>query len=521
MDYFDKLVRQIALCIFLSIVFVGAVTGGVLWFALQKFADLPVWLVVAVVATLGVILAFLLSRSVASVIASPTQALWKAILHVTPAHHEISPPDLNKVRIGKELVSSLALQVYQMASTAPGQLAQNPAATKQTTAQTRTQQANDTLLQSFPLPVFVMDKDQSIVFANPVAATFIAKNLNEIIGSNLYSVLDLAFSEDETFDVWLGNSRANKVTAERSWSHVRLTLPEQKTAKQLDMAAYYNKNSPSNTETIITLFDKTADYGKDDDGMSFVAMAVHELRTPLTILRGYIEVFEDELSDKLDPEMAGFVKKMQASAQQLSTFVTNILHVARVESDQLFLQLREENWQTSLTSIVNDMALRAQVQGKKLELSIQPNIPTVAIDSVSMYEVMSNLIDNAIKYSADSDRIIIRSYLRDDGMVETTVQDFGIGIPSNIIGNLFEKFYRNHRSRASVGGTGLGLYLSKAIVGAHSGQIWVKSKEGEGSIFGFSLNQYAKLAETQKTDDNTDIKRVAHGWIKNHSFYKR
>lgn len=516
MDYFDKLVRQIALCVFLAIVIVVTLCGGLLWFGLSKLPQISPIVIVVASGLVGLIVAALLSGALAKLATNPIQALWKAILHVTPDHHEVSPPDLNKVLVGKELVTSLALQVYQLASTTP-----EPAAKAKPTASAQTKTPNDTLLQSFPLPVFIMDKDQSIIFANPMAATYIDKNLNEIVGNNLYSVLDLAFSEEETFDIWLGNSRSNKVTAERSWSHVRLNLPDQRVNKQLDMAAYYNKNNPSGAETIITIFDKTADYGKDDDGMSFVAMAVHELRTPLTMLRGYIEVFEDELRGKLDPEMTGFVQKMQASAQQLSTFVTNILHVARVESDQLFLELREDDWQKTLTNIINDMALRAQVRGKKLELSIQPNIPPVAIDAVGMYEVMSNLIDNAIKYSANSDRIIIRSYLRDDGMVETTVQDFGIGIPSSIIGNLFEKFYRNHRSRASVGGTGLGLYLSKAIVGAHGGQIWVKSKEDEGSIFGFTLTQYANLAEAQKTADNEDIKRVAHGWIKNHSFYKR
>src|SRR5690606_39754881 len=126
-----------------------------------------------------------------------------------------------------------------------------------------------------------------------------------------------------------------------------------------------------------------------------------------------------------------------------------------------------------------------------------------------------------IKYSDKNNRIVVRTFLRDDGMIETTVQDFGIGIDASIIGNLFEKFYRNHRSRAEVGGTGLGLYLSKAIVKAHGGQIWVQSKPGQGSIFGFTLQQYAKLADTQKTADNQGMRRVAHGWIKNHSFYRR
>jgi two-component system sensor histidine kinase VicK len=86
--------------------------------------------------------------------------------------------------------------------------------------------------------------------------------------------------------------------------------------------------------------------------------------------------------------------------------------------------------------------------------------------------------------------------------------------------NLFTKFYRDHRNRAQIGGTGLGLYLSKSIITAHGGNIWVKSKEGQGSTFGFTLLPYAKLTEGQKSG-NAELVRGAHGWIKNHSLYRR
>ena len=107
-----------------------------------------------------------------------------------------------------------------------------------------------------------------------------------------------------------------------------------------------------------------------------------------------------------------------------------------------------------------------------------------------------------------------------EGMVATTVQDFGVGIPGGVMPNLFDKFYRSHRSRTQIGGTGLGLYLSKTIVEAHGGHMWVQSKEGQGSTFGFSILPYAQLAEEQKIGNDKDIVRGAHGWIKNHSLYR-
>ena len=96
-----------------------------------------------------------------------------------------------------------------------------------------------------------------------------------------------------------------------------------------------------------------------------------------------------------------------------------------------------------------------------------------------------------------------------------------MGIPESILPNLFERFYRNHRTRNQIGGTGLGLYLSKAIIGAHGGHIWVRSKEGQGTTVGFTLQPYAIVAGKLKSDDNSGIVRQAHGWIKNHSLYRR
>ena len=111
--------------------------------------------------------------------------------------------------------------------------------------------------------------------------------------------------------------------------------------------------------------------------------------------------------------------------------------------------------------------------------------------------------------------------LLNNNMVETRVADQGVGIPENAIDKLFTKFYRSHRTRTSHRGTGLGLYMSKAIVEAHGGSIWVESKAGEGSTFGFLLPIYDKLNPGHVAlEQNNKIIRGIHGWIKNHSLYR-
>lgn len=338
---------------------------------------------------------------------------------------------------------------------------------------------------------------------------------------NLYSVLDLSFSEEDTLDTWLQDCRTNKATDQTTWQRVRLKLADQTTVKQFDLAAAYSKGNPNDVEVILALFDETHRYQSDDQALDFIALAVHELRTPLTALRGYIEVFEDELADQLNPEMTSFMHKMQASAQQLTAFVSNILNVARIQEGQLALQLTEESWTDIIKGSADNLNLPARLRGVTIQYTVEPNVPTVAVDKISMTEVLNNLLDNAIKYNGRSKTITINAKLTTDGLVETTVQDNGVGIPTSVMPTLFEKFHRNHRNQTKIGGTGLGLYLCSSLVKAHGGNIWLKSKEGQGTTVGFTVQPYSSLAGKLKDSNNKDITRNAHGWIKNHSLYRR
>lgn len=509
MNNFERLFNQLRLVVASLLISNVLIVIGV-WVVGRYILELSPTLVIGSIVGLELVLAVVFSQYITGRALEPLRFLWQAIVHVSPDHPAGDAPNLDKIHTGRELVTSLAMQIYQLASNSAV-----PAVAEHSSGQA------EMVINNLPIPVLVLDKTQTIIFANSSAGSYIGISAPELTGKSMYSVLDLAFRNDQTFDSWLAACRQDKVTATNTWERVRWNNAGQSTKKQFDMVAYYNKNNPDNVETIVALFDQTNRYSQDDDSLGFVALAVHELRTPLTIMRGYIEVLQEELAGKLDPETTSFIQRLEASSQQLAAFVTNILNVARVEENQLFLELKEESWQPILEAAVADLRLRAEVRGKTIELSIEPDLPSVGVDRTSIYEVINNLVDNALKYSDKSNRIVIKSYKSNDGQVETTVQDFGIGVPANIIGNLFDKFYRNHRSRAQVGGTGLGLYLSKAIISAHGGQIWVQSKENEGSTFGFSLIPYTELAEELKNNDNKDITRTAHGWIKNHSFYRR
>lgn len=438
-----------------------------------------------------------------------TDYLARAIMIATGKGEEVKRPSEDELsRPAKEYIAHLAKNVMDISDTVKNRGLENEGELIFYRA----------ISNNLTQPLIVLDTQQIIKFANESAIKYLELPANDIIGQYFYDAANLSFVSDNTLETWLTGCREGAVVENEVWERVRLNLPEEK-RKQFDLTAHYRKDDSTDIELLMTFFDRTMHYERDDHDLSFISLAVHELRTPLTIMRGYIEVFEDEVSEHLDAEQKTFMHNMSASAQQLSAFVSNILNVARVEENAMYLKLKEEKWDEVLTQACKDMQLRAQVHDKNIIIEVAENMPTIGVDKVSVYEVMNNILDNAIKYTHTKETITVKTYVNNN-MIETTITDKGVGIPSNLIAHVFDKFYRAHSSKNSVGGTGLGLYLCRAIVQAHGGQIWVNSKEGQGSTFGFTLPIYSNVADQVNKDDNKGIVRSAHGWIKNHSLYR-
>src|SRR5690606_21335343 len=131
-------------------------------------------------------------------------------------------------------------------------------------------------------------------------------------------------------------------------------------------------------------------------------------------------------------------------------------------------------------------------------------------DATGVGEVLGNMIDNAIKYSHEGGAVSVTASASTD-FVTVSIEDQGIGMPDQVIGNLFHKFYRSHRSRETVAGTGIGLYICKAIIESHGGTVGVKSTEGTGSTFTFSLPIYATVAEKLKMNNNSNEGLIEKG----------
>jgi len=439
-------------------------------------------------------------------ILGPLDILSRAIAHISPETNDVIPPNVNGTYFEKTGIKAMVDTVYSLASK-DGQTSSTPSVPQ------TPQELTNAILNTIPVGIIALNEKRKVIYANEFAPVT-KDSKGEIL-------INLVFQGDDSLDTWLAGSEKNSVNNDHNWSRVQTALPDEPNRKLCDVIATYHKKGSGGVETMIVTVDRTAHYATDEEDMDFIALAAHELRGPITVIRGYLDVLNNELQPHLQDDQVELFKRLSVSATRLSGYVSNILNVSRYDRRHLRLHLHEENLSDVYASVADDLALRASTQNRLLSVIIPDNLPTVAADRNSLTEVIANLVDNAIKYSNEGGTVEIIAQ-QDGNSVTFSVTDHGIGIPSSVVGHLFSKFYRSHRSKQNVSGTGLGLYISKAIIESHGGTIGVSSSEGHGSTFRFSLPIYSTVADKLKGSDNRNegIMETSNGWIKNHSMYR-
>ena len=235
---------------------------------------------------------------------------------------------------------------------------------------------------------------------------------------------------------------------------------------------------------VAVLHDQTDIERVEKTRRDFIANVSHELRTPLTSIQGYAETLLDSRS--LPPNLCEFVEIIRKNAMRMSRLTEDLLVLARVESGEQNFNFQLAMPRELLEEAVQTFQDLAATHGIELSMMCTAN-SAVLVDRDAIHQVLSNLIDNALKYGNQGGKILIGACESEDG-VQFYVRDFGTGIPSEHLPRLFERFYRvdKGRSRES-GGTGLGLAIAKHVVRAHSGTIRAESELNHGSTFYFTL----------------------------------
>ena len=266
-----------------------------------------------------------------------TEFLAQALLYVSPNPVQVAAPDAKKLPASKDFFADLAKSIYEMAS---GTYARRgmPNSEEKTI-----HQMHETLLQNMPLAVFVINSRDELIYLNQTAEKFLNIIPAQVVNKPFYDSIKLTFDTNQTLEEWMNESKTKLATNTQTWDRVKVTLNDDKT-KYCDMSVRFNKDNPSGAEAVIALFDHTDKYINEDHGIGTISMAVHELRTPITAMRGYIEVFEDEVAHSLNPEQAQYMKALSAQAQQLGSFISNVQNFAKIEENSMSLSLKSENW---------------------------------------------------------------------------------------------------------------------------------------------------------------------------------
>jgi len=237
---------------------------------------------------------------------------------------------------------------------------------------------------------------------------------------------------------------------------------------------------------VLVAHDITEDRRYDTLRREFVANVSHELRTPLSVVQGYTETLLEGAwkDDKSAPEFLVIIDK---NVRRLSAIVSDLLDLSKLESGGHVLDPRPVDVKALVERVTEAFRPVAERKRQQLIQEVEPRAGFVQADAPLLERALSNLVDNALKYTPEGGRVRVTAG-SDSSQVFLTVEDNGMGIPDSDLPRVFERFYRVDKSRSrDLGGTGLGLSIVKHIIQLHGGTISVRSAVGTGSTFTIRL----------------------------------
>jgi signal transduction histidine kinase len=239
------------------------------------------------------------------------------------------------------------------------------------------------------------------------------------------------------------------------------------------------------------LFREIADKSRQLEAASrhkseFLANMSHELRTPLNAIIGFSEVLNERMFGELNDKQAEYLKDIHASGTHLLSLINDILDLSKVEAGRMELELTDFDLPAAVDNAVTLVRERASRKGITVRIAVEEQVGVIRGDERKVRQVLLNLLSNAIKFTPEGGRIEVAA-VPNDGSVEVSVHDTGVGIAPEDHEAVFEEFRQVGASAAKQEGTGLGLALARKFIELHGGKIWVTSQVGAGSTFTFTL----------------------------------
>lgn len=313
-----------------------------------------------------------------------------------------------------------------------------------------------------------IDKNDTILFANDQALQLLGMQAADVIGKSVEQVS----SRNDLFRFLL---------EERGNLPFKIVLDNRENyfTKEIIDISQEDANSKVIILRNITSF-KELDVAKTN----FIATISHELKTPLASSDFSLKLLSDERVSTLTEEQRELITHLKQDNQRMLRILSELLNMSQVEAGKIQLDVAD----TDPVSIMENAVLSVNTAAREKQVEIgrafEKDLPPVKADAEKTTWVLNNFLMNAIKYSSEEQKVILRIYREGENVV-FSVTDQGPGIPAEYLEKVFDRFFKVPGSKA--GGTGLGLAISRDFIEAQGGQIWVQSEYGQGSTFGFSL----------------------------------
>lgn len=362
--------------------------------------------------------------------------------------------------------------------------------------------SSNSLLNSLSDGVLVIDKNGKIKFFNQQAFLITGYKPDEALDIHYSSVLRF-FTKDNSP---LPTAEDPVVISQQTYDVSRLDMINLRTYsdKVIPVAVQAAPIKDDSNEILIAFRDISRELDREREQLEFISTASHEMRTPIATINGYLGLALNPKISQIDAKARDYIIKAQSAVEHLGELFKNLLSISKAEDKSITINNQVIDLIDFIGKICDDF--QPQIASKDIKLVFAPlaNRTRVLNPAILIYtdkdllrEVISNLIENAIKYT-NQGTVTVNITTKDNNMAQISVSDTGIGIPPEDIPHLFQKFYRVDNSQTrEIGGTGLGLYLCRKIIEQLHGRIWAESKLGKGSTFFVELSRIDQFKATK------------------------